>query len=109
MLQVQSDGETTIDLIELFHALLKRWWLILMGGLIGILVAGVYTYQIATPIYQASAAIYMRGSGNTVASLQDLQLGAYTHLSGICGDLYEGKRQYGGFSPGSAVGCGADQ
>lgn len=76
MLQVQSDGETTIDLVELFHALLKRWWLILMGGLIGILVAGVYTYQIATPIYQASSAIYMRGSGNTVASLQDLQIGA---------------------------------
>lgn len=76
VLYAQTNEETTIDLVELCSVLLKRWWVILIGGLIGIFVAGVYTYQIATPIYQASAAIYMRGSGNTVASLQDLQIGA---------------------------------
>lgn len=70
------DEEMEVDLAELMLALVKRWWMIIMGGLIGILLAGIYSYQVATPMYSASSAIYMRGSGNTVASLQDLQIGA---------------------------------
>lgn len=76
MMGQETERELEIDLRELFWAVMKRWWLVIMGGLLGVLIAGVYTFQIATPIYQASSAIYMRGAGNTVASLQDLQIGA---------------------------------
>ena len=69
MMGQETERELEIDLRELFWAVMKRWWLVIMGGLLGVLIAGVYTFQIATPIYQASSAIYMRGAGNTVASL----------------------------------------
>lgn len=76
MMDVEQEKELEIDLRELSWAVLKRWWLVAIGGLLGVLLAGIYTFRIATPMYQASSAIYMRGSGNTVASLQDLQIGA---------------------------------
>ncbi len=64
-----------IDLQDLFRQYLKRWWMILSGFVAGILLAGVYTFQIAIPIYEASSMVYMRGAGETV-SFQDLQVGA---------------------------------
>lgn len=72
----EQDRELEIDLVALFYAIIKKWWLVVLGGFLGILIAGFYTFQIARPIYQASSAIYMRGAGNTVTSLQDLQIGA---------------------------------
>lgn len=72
----EQDRELEIDLVALFFAIIKKWWMVVLGGLIGILLAGFYTFQVARPIYQASSAIYMRGAGNTVTSLQDLQIGA---------------------------------
>lgn len=68
-------NDDTIDLMDLFQQYLKRWWMILIGFVVGSLLAGVYTFKIATPIYEASSMVYMRGSGETV-SLQDLQIGA---------------------------------
>lgn len=68
-------ADDTIDLMDLFQQYLKRWWMILIGFVVGSLLAGVYTFKIATPIYEASSMVYMRGSGETV-SLQDLQIGA---------------------------------
>ena len=67
--------EDYIDLMDLFQQYLKRWWMILIGFIAGTLLAGVYTFKIATPIYQASSMVYMRGSGEVV-SFQDLQIGA---------------------------------
>lgn len=64
-----------IDLADLFHQYVKRWWMILLGFVIGTLAAGVYSYKVATPIYESSSLVYMRGSGDTI-SLQDLQIGA---------------------------------
>ncbi|MDO4306342.1 MAG: Wzz/FepE/Etk N-terminal domain-containing protein [Eubacteriales bacterium] len=64
-----------IDLQDLFQQYLKRWWMILIGFVVGTLLAGVYTFKLATPIYEASSMVYMRGSGEVV-SLQDLQIGA---------------------------------
>lgn len=74
---VASNRNTTetIDLLELFQQYLKHWWVILIGFVAGSLLAGVYTFKIATPIYEASSMVYMRGAGETV-SLQDLQIGA---------------------------------
>lgn len=64
-----------IDLLDLFQQYLKKWWMILIGFIVGTLLAGVYTFKIATPIYEASSMVYMRGAGEVV-SFQDLQVGA---------------------------------
>ena len=68
--------EEGYELLELFRVLLKRWWFLCIGILAGVLVAGIYVWEIAEPEYEASAMIYMRGSESTVASLQELQIGA---------------------------------
>lgn len=68
--------EIEIDLLEIGRVVWKKWWFLCMGMLIGVLLSGIYTWKLSKPIYEASAMIYMRGSGNTIASLQDLQIGA---------------------------------
>ena len=68
--------ELEIDLIDLLSYLRRKAWMILLGLLAGILFAGIYTFQIVNPMYAASSMIYMRGAGNTITSIQDLQIGA---------------------------------
>lgn len=68
--------ELEIDLIDLLSYFKKKLWLILLGLLAGVLLSGVYTFKIVNPMYSASSMIYMRGAGNTITSIQDLQIGA---------------------------------
>lgn len=68
--------EVEIDLIDLLLYLKRKVWLILLGLLIGVLLSGLYTFKIVDPMYSASSMIYMRGAGNSITSIQDLQIGA---------------------------------
>ena len=68
--------EMEIDLIDLLSYLKRKAWMILLGLLIGVLLSGIYTLKIVNPMYAASSMIYMRGAGNTITSIQDLQIGA---------------------------------
>ncbi|MFQ8690138.1 MAG: YveK family protein [Blautia sp.] len=68
--------EVEIDLIDLLLYLKRKVWLILLGLLIGVLLSGLYTFKIVDPMYSASSLIYMRGAGNSITSIQDLQIGA---------------------------------
>lgn len=68
--------EVEIDLIDLLLYLKRKVWLILLGLLIGVLLSGLYTFKIVDPMYSASSMIYMRGPGNSITSIQDLQIGA---------------------------------
>ena len=68
--------ELEIDLIDLLSYLKRKAWMILLGLIIGVLISGVYTFKIVNPMYAASSMIYMRGAGNTITSIQDLQIGA---------------------------------
>ncbi len=69
-----DDGE--IDLLALMYALLKKWWLLLIGIVAGGAVAFVVTWQLITPTYQSSATLYMVSSTVTISSMADLQLGS---------------------------------
>lgn len=75
-LTAREDDEIEIDLGELLRYYLRRWWLLLLGGLAGILLAGVITFVLVEPTYEASSMIYMRGAGTAITSIQDLQIGA---------------------------------
>ncbi len=70
-----DNGEIEIDLAELaLHFLEKIHWIIL-AALLGAAIAFAYVQYLATPIYQATAKIYIVGS-DTAISLSDLQIGS---------------------------------
>ena len=70
-----DNGEIEIDLAELaLHFLEKIHWIILIA-LLGAAIAFAYVQYLATPIYQATAKIYIVGS-DTAISLSDLQIGS---------------------------------
>lgn len=72
----QDTDEIEIDLKDLISELRNKWYFILIGIIIGAFTAAIITIGLITPKYNAKAMIYMRGSGNTVASLSDLQIGS---------------------------------
>lgn len=72
-----STAETEIDLLELFYRLLENWALILVLALVGAIVMGVYSFYFATPMYQATAKLYVVNSKDSAVNLSDLQIGAY--------------------------------
>lgn len=51
-----------IDLLELFFALVKKWWLIVTSMILCGIIAFSYSTLFITPLYQASAKIYVNNS-----------------------------------------------
>ena len=64
-----------IDLVALFYRMLEKIHWILLTALIGAVIAGIIVFKFVTPIYQATAKIYIVGSDTTI-SLSDLQIGS---------------------------------
>ena len=66
--------EATIDLVELFYRLLDKAKFIIIAALLGAIVAFCATKFLMTPMYQASAKMYiLNGSGSSI-NLSQLQL-----------------------------------
>lgn len=66
-----------INLIELFYIMLEHLWQILFSLVLGGVIAFTLTYYFVTPMYTASARIYMvSSSSGSVINLADSQLGA---------------------------------
>jgi capsular polysaccharide biosynthesis protein len=69
------EQEIELDLQELIVAVLKKWWLLLIGAVIGgLLVVGVTTF-VMTPRYQSSAVLYVLGQTTSVTTFADIQIG----------------------------------
>ena len=69
------DDEIEIDLMEVFHLFLKKWWMILGCGIICGALAFVGTKMFITPQYESSAMIYLLSKSNAITSALDIQLG----------------------------------
>lgn len=69
--------ETEIDLVELGYTVLDKIKYVILATLLGLLVAGVYTFKYAVPLYEAQAKLYVLNSNDSVVNLSDLQLGNY--------------------------------
>ena len=70
-----QEEEMEIDLVALFYRFLEKAHWIVLTALIGAAIAyGIVNYLV-TPIYQATAKIYIVGSDTTI-SLSDLQIGS---------------------------------
>ena len=65
-----------IDLMEMGLVLLHHWWLMVIGLLVGGILAGCYTVFAITPMYRASSTIYIFNKTTSITSLSDIQLGS---------------------------------
>ena len=68
--------EDTIDLLELFMGLLAHWQLIAVTALVGAVLAALYTFFLVTPMYKATATIYVVSRNDSVLNFSDLQVGS---------------------------------
>ena len=73
--QSTKQEEMEIDLLELFHVLLRKIWLILICLVAGAALVGGYTKLFITPQYSASATIYILSNTTSITSVTDLQIG----------------------------------
>lgn len=73
--QIQNE-ETEIDLLEVAHALLQKWWAIVLCLVIGATAAFGGTKLLVTPQYTASSMIYILSESTSITSLADVQIGA---------------------------------
>lgn len=72
-----NSWEDEIDFGGLLYALLENIKRIIAGALVGIIIAGVYSFFIAKPVYEASCKLYVVSNGDSAINLSDLQIGSY--------------------------------
>ena len=68
--------EDTIDLVEIYFLFRQRIKQMIAALLIGMLLAGGVTRFLITPLYEATASLYVLSASDSVVDLSDLQLGA---------------------------------
>lgn len=67
---------TEIDLLELLLVLKKRWWMILVAGILGCAVMVALSIFFIAPKYQSTSQICVLSKETTLSSLADLQIGS---------------------------------
>lgn len=72
-----SENGTEIDLVELMYRLLDKIWYIIIAAVVGALIAAVWTFNFVTPLYTATAKLYVLNANDSVVNLSDLQIGTY--------------------------------
>lgn len=75
-----QNEDMEIDLREIFWALKKKVWLIILAAVIGMAAAGSYSYFLIKPTYSSTSLIYVDGGSGSlsgaISSLTQLQIGA---------------------------------
>ena len=71
-----ENEEIEIDLLQLWHAVRHRLWLVLLVGFIVADIAYAFTRFLITPMYSSSATMLVITKETTLSSLADLQLGS---------------------------------
>lgn len=71
----EMDDELEIDLQAFIKKVMHDWYYVLIGLLVGVLIASMYSTFMVKPTYSSSSSIYLRGSSKSI-SLSDLQLGS---------------------------------
>ncbi|MCL2811149.1 MAG: Wzz/FepE/Etk N-terminal domain-containing protein [Clostridia bacterium] len=71
-----EDAGLEIDLMELLYKLLAKMKYIVAAAILFALIAGVYSFFLAVPMYQSTAKLYVINSRDSAINLADLQIGA---------------------------------
>lgn len=75
-IEAKNDEEIEIDLMELFHLLIQKAWVIVLCFVVGAVLTFSVTKFLITPQYSASSIIYILTKTTSVTSLADIQMGA---------------------------------
>ena len=67
--------EIEIDLREILFLLLRRLWMIVIVGVMGGILFGLYTHTFIKPQYESQSMIYILTKSTSITSLTDLQVG----------------------------------
>ena len=67
--------EDEIDLLELLHHFVRKWWLFLIGGAVGGVVFFLVTSFLITPLYESSATIYILSKTTSITAALDMTTG----------------------------------
>ena len=68
--------DTEIDLLELLFVLKRKWWMIILFGILGCASAIGINMFLITPQYQSTSQMYVLSKETTLNSLADLQIGS---------------------------------
>lgn len=71
-----QDDEIEIDLKELFFVMRRKLWVLILTGMLGAAVSGIFTATMMKPVYTSSTMLYIVNKTTTLTSLTDLQLGS---------------------------------
>lgn len=69
--------EVEIDYMGLLYSLLEKAKYIAGAALIGALIMAVYSFVLASPVYEATCKVYVVNNGDSAINLADLQVGSY--------------------------------
>ena len=72
----RHDDEVEIDLREVFFILLRKWWMIAIGAIVGAAMAFGITKLFMTKTYTSSAKLFVLNKTTSVTSLADIQIGS---------------------------------
>lgn len=76
MQETKTDDVIEIDLMEVFMLLLRRWWLIMLSGIL----VGAAGYVLSTFVipdeYESTTALYIMSTQNQTVNLSDIQMGS---------------------------------
>lgn len=67
--------EIEIDLLEIFFLLKRRFWILLLSGMILAAGTGLFTNYFIQPLYSSTAKLYILTSSTSLTSLADIQIG----------------------------------
>lgn len=73
----EMDSEYELDLIELMYRLLEKGRWIVAAAILGTVLAGLITVFALSPMYEATAKLYVMNADDAAINLSDLQIGTY--------------------------------
>lgn len=74
--QRENTNEIEIDLLEIIHILLSRFWIILGVGVIAALICFGISAYVLTPVYESTTKIYiLNKTDNSTVTYTDVQMG----------------------------------
>ena len=76
-MELLETNEAEIDILDFLQYMLRRVKYVILAAVLGVVIAAVYGFILATPMYEATAQIYVVNSQDSVVNLSDLQIGNY--------------------------------
>lgn len=73
---VQQNEVIEVDVLDLLDHLLRKWWVILIGGIVGAIAMAAVTIGLMTPMYESTSMLYILNKTTTVTTMADIQIGS---------------------------------